>query len=118
MSAVRVFHCDDSSGFRILVREMLDDLGGIELVGEAATLDEALERLPRAAPQVVLVDLFDRDREAELLALLRAAAPAAAIVLYTGMPAGAVPEGADAHVHKSMPFEKLHRTIIEVAAAT
>lgn len=112
---MRVFHCDDSSTFRTLVREMLRDLGGVAIVGEAGTLDEALERLPAAEPQVVLVDLFDRERESELLALLRGAAPGARLVLYTGMPEDRVPEGADAHVHKSARFEDLHRTIAEVA---
>jgi DNA-binding NarL/FixJ family response regulator len=112
---VRVFHCDDSSAFRVLVREMLQDLGGVEMVGDAGTLAEALERLPAARPDVVLVDLFERDREAELLGLLRDAAPAARMVLYTGMPATHVPAGAEAHVHKSVPFEELHRAIRDVA---
>jgi DNA-binding NarL/FixJ family response regulator len=114
---VRVFHCDDSSAFRVLVREMLHDLGGVELVGEAATLDEALAKLPDADPEVVLVDLFERERPDELLSLLRAAAPRARLLLYTGMPDTAVPEGADGHVHKSVAFEALHRSITEVAAA-
>jgi DNA-binding NarL/FixJ family response regulator len=113
---VRVFHCDDSSAFRILVREMLHDLGGMELVGEAGSLDEALVRLPAARPDVVLVDLFERERENELLALLRGAAPGARMLLYTGMPENLVPCGAEGHVHKSVPFELLHQTIAEVAA--
>lgn len=112
---VRVFHCDDSSAFRVLVREMLQDLGAVEMVGEAGRLDEALSKLPVARPDVVLVDLFERDREAELLLLLREAAPEARLVLYTGMPENHVPVGFERHVHKSAPFEELHRTIIEVA---
>ena len=113
---VRVFHCDDSAAFRVLVREMLLDLGGIDVVGEAGDLDEALVRLPSAAADVVLVDLFDRERETELLGLLRSAAPQARMLLYTGMPVDRVPPGADGHVHKSVPFEALHRAIGELAA--
>jgi DNA-binding NarL/FixJ family response regulator len=115
---VRVFHCDDSSAFRVLVREMLSDLGSVEMVGEAGRLEEALRRLPEARADVVLVDLFERDREAELLMLLREAAPRAALVLYTGMPENHVPTGFEAHVHKSAPFEELHRKIIEVSERT
>ena len=115
---VRVFHCDDSAAFRILVREMLSELGGVVVVGEAGDLDEALVRLPAADPQVVLVDLFEREREAELLGLLRGAAPHARMLLYTGMPADRVPPGADGHVHKSVPFEALHRAIGELASQT
>lgn len=115
-SSVRVFHCDDSSAFRILVREMLHDLGGVDVVGEAGTLQEALDRLPDVQADVVLVDLFEREREAELLRLLRDVAPGAQMVLYTGMPEELVPAGAERHVHKSVPFEDLHRAINEVAA--
>lgn len=113
---VRVFHCDDSSAFRVLVREMLHEMGGVELVGEASTLDEALAVLPGALVDVVLVDLFAREREEELLRLLREAAPQARMLLYTGMPKSLVPGGAEGHVHKSVPFEELHRAITEVAA--
>jgi DNA-binding NarL/FixJ family response regulator len=115
-SAVRVFHCDDSGAFRILVREMLHDLGGVDIVGEAGSLDEALARLPAIGPDVVLVDLFEHEREDEMLGLLRTAAPAARLILYTGMPAEHAPVGADGHVHKSVPFEHLHRELTRSAA--
>ena len=112
---VRVFHCDDSSAFRVLVREMLHDLGGVELVGEAGTLEEAKARLPLAEADVVLVDLFERTRQGELIAELREAAPTARMLLYTGMPEEHVPVGAEGHVHKSVPFESLHRAITDLA---
>ena len=114
---MKVFHCDDSTAFRVLVREMLQELGDVEVVGEAATLDEALALLPAAGPDVVLVDLFEREREDELLGLLRGAAPDAAMLLYTGMPAERAPAGAEGHVHKSVPFRDLHRAILAAAAA-
>jgi DNA-binding NarL/FixJ family response regulator len=113
---VRVFHCDDSEAFRVLVREMLCDLGGVELVGDAGTLDATLAALPAARPDVILLDLIERAREDELLALLREAAPGARMVLYTGMPAEHVPAGADAHVHKSAGFGELHRVLTEPVA--
>ena len=108
---VRVFHCDDSSAFRLLVREMLQTLGGVELVGEAGTLDEAVARIPGAGPDVLLVDLFERERGNELLTTLRAAAPGARLIVYTGMPEEHTPAGADDHVHKSVPFDQLHRVV-------
>lgn len=116
--AVRVFHCDDSSAFRVLVREMLHDLGGVELVGEASSLDEALAALPQVRVDVVLVDEFSSERQSDVLRLLREAAPQARMLLYTGMPEGPLPDGASGHVHKSVPFEELHRAIIEVATRT
>lgn len=112
---IRVFHCDDSSAFRVLVREMLRDLGGIEMVGEASDLDQALALLPDARADVVLVDLFDPDRPGELLPRLREVAAGARLLLYTGMPEHHVPGGADGHVHKSVAFTELRRAIVEVA---
>ena len=114
---VKVFHCDDSTAFRVLVREMLLELGGVEVVGEASSLDEALQRLPLSEADVVLVDLFEREREEELLGLLRGAAPEAAMLLYTGMPLEHAPAGAEGHVHKSVPFAELHRAILAAAPA-
>lgn len=116
-SPIRVFHCDDSAPFRMLVREMLLELGGIEMAGEAETLAEALALLPAAAPDVVLVDLFEQDRPQQLLPLLREAAPAARLMLYTGMPGDRVPQGADGHIHKSVPFSDLHRAILEASGS-
>ena len=112
---VRVFHCDDSSAFRILVREMLLDLGGVEMVGEASDLAEALASLPGARADVVLVDLFDQERPGELLSRLRDASQGSHLLLYTGMPEQHVPVGADGHVHKSVAFTELRHAIFEVA---
>ena len=97
---------------------MLHALGGVELVGEAGSLDEAVAKLPGAEADVVLVDLFERSRQEELLATLREAAPNARMLIYTGMPEEHVPEGAEGHVHKSVPFESLHQAITDLAAAS
>lgn len=113
--AVRVFHVDDSLPFRVLVREMLREFGDLEVVGEAGTPAEARERLAAAHADVVLVDLLEPGDEGSLLEELRAAAPQAGFLLYTGMPLENVPEGTR-HVHKSVPFEELHRAIREAAA--
>jgi DNA-binding NarL/FixJ family response regulator len=117
MAPVRVFLCDDSSAFRLLVREMLHQWGDIEVVGEASTVEEAQAGLPGADPHVVLLDLLDRAREDDLVDRLRDAAPEARFVVYSGMPErqGAA---AEAHVHKSAEFDELRRVIVEVAAET
>ena len=115
MTPVRVFHCDDSSAFRLLVREMLSEYDDLAVVGEAGTMEQALASLPGIQADVVLVDLFEGWTGADLVAPLREAAPAAEVLIYTGMPETHVPRGAR-HVHKSVPFEELRRIITEVAA--
>lgn len=117
MPPVRVFHCDDSSAFRLLVREMLNEHGDVAVVGEASSLDEALSRLPGTEVDVLLVDLFESGKGEELIEPLREAAPRAEVLIYTGMPEGRV-TGAARHVHKSVGFDELHRIITEVAART
>ena len=108
---VRVFHCDDSMAFRLLVREMLQPYGDVEVVGDAASLDEAVARLPQADADVVLVDLFERERGEELLQVLAEAAPAARLIVYTGMPEEHAPRDTRTYLHKSATFDDLHRVI-------
>lgn len=52
---MRVFLCDDNSGYRALTRIVLQEHH--EVVGEAADGIEAIERAPAAAPEVLLLDL-------------------------------------------------------------
>jgi DNA-binding NarL/FixJ family response regulator len=52
---MRVFLCDDNSGYRALTRIVLQDHH--EVVGEAADGMEAIERAPAASPDVLLLDL-------------------------------------------------------------
>jgi len=112
---VRVFHCDDSESFRVLVREMLREFGGdVEVVGDAATIDGALAALPQADADVVLIDLIDEHDEDQLVSRLRDAAPEARFVVYSGRPER-TGETADGHVHKAVAFDELHRVITEVA---
>jgi DNA-binding NarL/FixJ family response regulator len=56
MSHVRVFLLDDHEIVRRGIREMLEDTGEIEVVGEASTAGEALRRIPAARPNVAVLD--------------------------------------------------------------
>jgi DNA-binding NarL/FixJ family response regulator len=58
-SPARVMIVDDHSLFRSGVRTELGDL--VEVVGEAATVEEAVERIGRLAPEVVLLDVHMPD---------------------------------------------------------
>lgn len=54
---MKVLIVDDEPIARQVVREHLEDLGGIEIVGEASTGAEALIRIEESDPDVVLLDL-------------------------------------------------------------
>jgi DNA-binding NarL/FixJ family response regulator len=53
--ALRVFLCDDSPGFRALVRAVLN--GDVEVVGEAGDGRTGVEGVAATAPDVLVLDL-------------------------------------------------------------
>jgi DNA-binding NarL/FixJ family response regulator len=56
MSDVRVFLLDDHEIVRRGIREMLEDTGDIQVVGESSAATEALRRIPATAPNVAVLD--------------------------------------------------------------
>jgi DNA-binding NarL/FixJ family response regulator len=117
--AIRVFHCDDSEAFTRLVAFWLAEQPDIEVVGTAATADAALAALPAARADVILLDTMGRPGDPSLLAAIRAAAPSARVIVYSGfvrlMPLG---DGADAYLEKGDDDAALVALIREVATAS
>ena len=87
---VRVFHGDDSESYRHLIREVLA-VGDIEIVGGAGTPEGVVEGVEREKPDVVLLDQFGG---AALIDAIRAACPAAKVVVLSGYD----PEDGDAEL--------------------
>ncbi|MGF7237758.1 MAG: response regulator [Frankia sp.] len=56
MDKVTVFLLDDHEIVRRGMREMLEDSGEFDVVGEASTAAEALRRIPAARPDVAILD--------------------------------------------------------------
>lgn len=54
---IRVFLLDDHEIVRRGVRDVMEDSGRIEVVGEAGTAAEALSRIPPTRPQVAVLDV-------------------------------------------------------------
>jgi two-component system, NarL family, response regulator DevR len=54
---IRVFLLDDHEVVRRGVRELLEQNDDIEVVGEAATAEEGLSRIPPTKPDVALIDM-------------------------------------------------------------
>ncbi len=117
---IRVFHCDDSEAFTRLVAFWLSEHADLEHVGAARTAKDALEALPGAAPDVILLDTMGRPGDRGLLAAIRAAAPGAAVIVYSGyvrlMQQGALGDEADAYLEKGDDERALVEAIRAVAA--
>jgi len=54
---IRVFLLDDHEVVRRGVRDLLEQNGDIEVVGEAGTAEEGLSRIPPTQPDVALIDM-------------------------------------------------------------
>jgi DNA-binding NarL/FixJ family response regulator len=81
---IRIFHCDDSEAFTRLVRHWLDEHEGLEYAGAAHTGDGAIEALPDARPDVVLLDTMGSPGDPSLLRRIRTAVPQARVIVYSG----------------------------------
>ncbi len=55
--AIRVFLLDDHEVVRRGLRELLEDAGDLEVVGEASTAAEARQRIPATRPDVAVLDV-------------------------------------------------------------
>ena len=115
---IRVFHCDDSEAFTRLVAFWLAEHPDIEHVGEAPTAEAALDLLPAARPDVILLDTMGRPGDQALLGAIRAAAPYARVIVYSGyvrlMRDGTLGEKADAYLEKGDDEHALVALIREV----
>ena len=112
---IRLFHCDDSDAMRLLIREQFAASERVDVIGGAPDARAAVNGAAEAQPDVVLLDLLDPENADRLVRDLRAAAPQARIVVYSGYPPDAARiahGGADAYVEKSAPFAALERAVL------
>ena len=76
--------CEDAIGYRMLIRRWLED-ADVDVVGEAATWEEAEQLAGELQPDAVIADLWMPTLEVDALTSLRTVAPAAAIVSLSGL---------------------------------
>ena len=83
--AVRVLLVEDVAELRSVLRQALQLRGGFDVVGEAAGGNAAIVAAARHQPDIVVLDLGLPDVAGrEVLTRIRAVAPAAQVVVYTG----------------------------------
>jgi DNA-binding NarL/FixJ family response regulator len=81
---VRVFLLDDHEVVRRGVRDLLDDEPDIDVVGEAATVEQALVRVPALRPHVAVLDVRLPDGDGVTVCReLRSAMPGLACLMLT-----------------------------------
>jgi DNA-binding NarL/FixJ family response regulator len=118
----RVYICDDSPEYRMLLRIVLSDAGAV-VVGEGADGRECIDGAAATDPSVVLLDLNMPGLSGlEALPELRAALPGVKIVVLTTSKAveseqAAMAAGADAYVSKPIDATSVPRLVREQLAA-
>jgi len=78
--------CEDAIGYRMLIRRWLED-ADVDVVGEAASWEEAEQLAAELQPDAVIADLWMPTLDTDALQRLRAAVPDAAIVSLSGLSA-------------------------------
>lgn len=119
---LRVFLLDDHELVRRGVRELLEAEGDIKVVGEAASMAQALARVPAVRPQVAVLDVRLPDGDGVTVCReLRSAMPDLACLMLTSFSdddalLGAVMAGAAGYVLKDIRGGDLVGAVRTVAA--
>ena len=117
MNPIRVLLVDDQALFRGGLRALLSTQPEIEIAGEAANGEEALQRLKALKPQVVLMDLRMPVRGGvAATSRIRAAAPDCAVIVLTTFDDEeevfeALRAGAVGYLLKDVPLDRLVEAI-------
>jgi CheY-like chemotaxis protein len=118
----RVYICDDSPEYRMLLRMVLSDEGAL-IVGEGADGRECIEGAAATDPSIVLLDLnMPGLGGLEALPQLRAALPGVKIIVLTTSRAAeseqaAMAAGADGYLSKPIDATSVPRLLREKLAA-
>jgi len=75
---------DDHAGFRREVRKILEEIPGVEVMGEAGNRGELFELLRQSSPKLVILDISLPDlRVREAIQLIKAYCPETKVLLTT-----------------------------------
>jgi DNA-binding NarL/FixJ family response regulator len=121
---IRVLVCDDVEAYRALMRYTLPEDPGIEVIGEAANGEAAIERAAELQPDVVLLDLTMPLLDGiDAIPQVLASAPGARVVALSGwgadrMADAALAQGAVAYVEKTDDVQAVRDAVRAAAAQT
>jgi len=120
---IGVLICDDSDSLRLLLRVALGLDAGLHVAGEARNGQDAIAEAARLQPDVILLDLsMPVLTGLDALPAIKAAAPSAHIIAFTGFSASVVEEavrraGADSFLEKGARPDVVAAAIKQAFAA-
>jgi DNA-binding NarL/FixJ family response regulator len=120
---VRIFHVDDHELIRIGIAAVIEQTPGLELVGQASTAEEALQRIPATKPDVALLDvqLGDGPSGIEVCREVRSCCPEVHCLMFTAYGDdeslfAAIMAGASGYLLKGVSAASLVKAVQAVAA--
>lgn len=122
MSAIRIVLCEDQTLVRDGLRTILSLQPGLDVVGEAADGEQAVQRTLALRPDIVLMDIqMPRRTGVEATALITATCPEVRVIVLTTFDYeeyvyDAVKAGAMGYLLKDVPAQELIDTIRRVHA--
>ncbi len=122
MTRTRVHISEDSRELRTVIRRWLERDARLEVVGEAATGEEALRGVAATRPDVALLDLsMPRSLGLGMIAAVRERSPQTRVLVVTGTAletARQVIDEADGFLLKPAPMPELADLVCSVAAGS
>jgi DNA-binding NarL/FixJ family response regulator len=122
---MRLFIADDSEILRTRLVDMLTEIEGIKVVGQAKDSKEAVERVEALKPDVVILDIQmpGGDGIVALEAMKKSRRGQPKIIVFTSYPyfqyrKRCLDAGADFFFYKALEFDKLIKLIRDLAQQT
>jgi len=109
----RIFIADDSEVLRTRLVEILSEIEGVEIIGEAVTANEAIKAVKNLKPDVVILDIrMPGGNGIEALETVKMEKKPPLVIMFTNYPylqyrKRCLDAGADYFFFKSTEFEKL-----------
>ncbi len=119
-----IFIVDDFATMRDRLRELVSDIDGVEVVGDAGTPDEAIEGILRTVPHCVLLDYQLKGGTAvDVLRAVHPKAPSIAFIVLTNHATtqhrrACLEAGARYFFDKSTEFARIRLAIDELDASS
>jgi len=120
---VRLFIADDSDILRSRLVDMLEEIEGVHIVGQAREASEAVESIEALDPDVVIMDIRmpDRDGIYALEAIRKKLRSRPKVIIFTNYPylqyqKRCMDIGADFFFYKALEFENLIKLIRDLAS--
>ena len=114
---MRLFIADDSEILRVRLIDMLSEIEGIEIIGQAKDSLDAIESIQKLNPHVVILDIrMPRINGIKVLEAIKKNNQSPKVIIFTNYPypqyrKRCMDAGADFFFDKSTEFEKLIDTV-------